>query len=150
VRGERATNYSELYLTECTWMRKRGWRTAHWKLIEALEPDFHNKPAHELYDLVADPLETTNLADREPDVVAHLRGRMQRWVDMRCRATGGSDPILEYEIGLEKKIGSIKQAEALQARSETKPAADGKAASDGASTPARPRRRQRTAATPQS
>ena len=50
ARGERATNYAELYLTECTWMRKRGWRTPEWKLIEAMEPDFHGKPPVELYE----------------------------------------------------------------------------------------------------
>src|SRR5690606_14340672 len=43
VRGERSANYSEFYITECTWMRKHGWRTPHWKLIVALEPDFHFK-----------------------------------------------------------------------------------------------------------
>ena len=35
VRGERHSHASELYLTECTWMRKHGWRTPQWKLIEA-------------------------------------------------------------------------------------------------------------------
>jgi arylsulfatase A-like enzyme len=119
VRHERPTNYGELYLTECTWMRKRGWRTPQWKLIEALEPDFHQMPPLELYDLVNDPAETTNLAEREPVVVQHLRERMQRWVDRRVAETGGSDPILEYQIGLEKRIGSIKQAQDLQAKSET-------------------------------
>ena len=34
----------EFYITECTWMRKHGWRTPEWKLIHALEPDFHCKP----------------------------------------------------------------------------------------------------------
>jgi arylsulfatase A-like enzyme len=48
VRGEVASHESEIYITECTWMRKHGWRTPHWKLIEALEPDFHFKPAVEL------------------------------------------------------------------------------------------------------
>ena len=40
VRGEVASYESEFYLTECTWMRKHGWRTPEWKLIIALEPDF--------------------------------------------------------------------------------------------------------------
>ena len=55
VRGEVASHESEFYITECTWMRKHGWRTPQWKLIEALEPDFHFKPAVELYNLVEDP-----------------------------------------------------------------------------------------------
>ena len=44
VQRRRASFESELYITECTWMRKHGWRTAQWKLIEALEPDFHAMP----------------------------------------------------------------------------------------------------------
>jgi arylsulfatase A-like enzyme len=132
VRGERATNYAELYLTECTWMRKRGWRTHEWKLIEALEPDFHNFPTFELYNLLEDPREERNLADQEPALVQFLRDRMQRWVDMRVAETGGSDPIQQYFIGTEKKIGSVKQARDLQARSEQ----------TAAKTPARKRTRR--------
>ena len=48
VKGERPSNYSEFYISECTWMRKHGWRTPQWKLIVALEPDFHFKPEVEL------------------------------------------------------------------------------------------------------
>ncbi|HTE21214.1 MAG TPA: sulfatase, partial [Armatimonadota bacterium] len=48
VQGVRSTNWSEFYLTECTWMRKHGWRTPEWKLMVALEPDFHFKPEVEL------------------------------------------------------------------------------------------------------
>ena len=51
-RGEAASFESEFYITECTWMRKHGWRTPEWKLIVALEPDFHFKPKVELYNLV--------------------------------------------------------------------------------------------------
>ena len=53
--GEAASFESEFYITECTWMRKHGWRTPEWKLIVALEPDFHFKPTVELYNLIEDP-----------------------------------------------------------------------------------------------
>lgn len=118
LRGERPTNYSEFYISECTWMRKRGWRTAEWKLIEALEPDFHGKPPVELYNLVADPGELTNLAEAEPAMVETLRGRMRAWLDRRMAETGKPDPILGYELGLGLKIGSIKMARDLQAQEE--------------------------------
>jgi arylsulfatase A-like enzyme len=118
VRGERETNYSELYLTECTWMRKRGWRTHEWKLIEAMEPDFHGKPTHELYNLLDDPEERRNLAETEPEMVRFLRERMQGWVNRRTEELGAPDPILRYHLGTEKKIGSVGQARALQARAD--------------------------------
>ena len=73
VRGKVPSFESSLYLTECTWMRKHGWRTPQWKLIVALEPDFHFKPEVELYNHVEDPDETVNLAGKLPHVVAELR-----------------------------------------------------------------------------
>jgi arylsulfatase A-like enzyme len=93
VRGEEASHEEEFYITECTWMRKHGWRTPCWKLIEALEPDFHFKPPIELYNLVEDPGELENLADSEPDVVEFLRNRMNAWISNREKETGLPDPI---------------------------------------------------------
>lgn len=93
VSGQRATNYSEFYITECTWMRKHGWRTPEWKLIVALEPDFHFKPEVELYNLIADPLELKNLATKEPGIVANLRQRMEDWIAKREKETGQPNPM---------------------------------------------------------
>ena len=47
-----------------------------WKLIHALEPDFHFKPEVELYNLITDPGENHNLAEKEPEIVALLEARM--------------------------------------------------------------------------
>ena len=55
MQGQPRAPEPEFYITECTWMRKHGWRTPEWKLIHALEPDFHFKPEVELYDLVTRP-----------------------------------------------------------------------------------------------
>jgi arylsulfatase A-like enzyme len=93
VKGEIPSYASEFYITECTWMRKHGWRTPEWKLILALEPDFHFKPAVELYNLVEDPQENTNLAEQCPDVVAALKSRMEAWLARREQETGLADPI---------------------------------------------------------
>jgi len=92
--GEVESHDKEIYFTECTWMRKHGWRTPEWKLIIALEPDFHFKPPVELYDLVADPKELNNLADEKPEIVADLRGRMEAWIAKREAETGLPNPIL--------------------------------------------------------
>jgi arylsulfatase A-like enzyme len=93
VRGEVPSHDPEMYITECTWMRKHGWRTPQWKYIEALEPDFHFKPPVELYNLVEDPEEYNNLAEKEPGVVALLKARMDAWIAKREAETGMTDPI---------------------------------------------------------
>ncbi len=93
LRGGRRTPEPEFYITECTWMRKHGWRTPEWKLIHALEPDFHFKPEVELYNLVTDPEENRNLAPAEPEVARMLEARMQAHIARRERETGRRNPI---------------------------------------------------------
>lgn len=93
IRGEVTSHEPAFYITECTWMRKHGWRTPEWKLMVALEPDFHFKPAVELYNLLTDPAENHNLAEQEADVVAHLKACMEAWIARRERETGLPNPM---------------------------------------------------------
>ena len=131
IHGAVASCESEFYITECTWMRKHGWRTPQWKLIEALEPDFHFKPAVELYNLVEDPGELVNLAESQPEMVTLLKARMEAWLAKREAETGLPNPIYHQGdwhghegIGAFKTsqqaydtlhIGDPKQAARLQA-----------------------------------
>lgn len=132
LRGEERVQEAEFYITECTWMRKHGWRTPEWKLIRALEPDFHFKPEVELYNLVKDPLELHNVADEEPDVVRMLTARMEAHIANRERATGRTNPMYTnlnwhgHDTGPFESsqqaydtlyIGSIITAHRLQAKS---------------------------------
>jgi len=134
--GEELTHPTEFYFTECTWMRKHGWRTPEWKLILALEPDFHFKPPVELYHLPTDPEENNNLADKEPAVVEFLKGRMEAWIEKRTTESGIPAPVLnqpgwhgakdiEYFESSEQAyetlhIGTPGAAAALQAKAEEK------------------------------
>jgi arylsulfatase A-like enzyme len=93
ISGEVSSFESEFYITECTWMRKHGWRTPEWKLIIALEPDFHFKPEIELYNLIRDPEENHNLAEAEPAIVNMLRSRMEAWIVKREAETGLPNPM---------------------------------------------------------
>ena len=131
--GDVPTLDSAFYITECTWMRKHGWRTPEWKLIVALEPDFHFKPEVELYNLVQDPGEDHNVAEQYPEVVATLKSHMEAWIAKRMRETGLPNPIHTQGdwhghegIGAFKSsqqaydtlhIGDPKQAAKLQAES---------------------------------
>ena len=94
VKGKATSFESEFYITECTWMRKHGWRTPQWKLIVALEPDFHFKPPVELYNLIEDPDENVNLVHRHPDIVATLTARMEAFIATRETALGITNPML--------------------------------------------------------
>jgi bisphosphoglycerate-independent phosphoglycerate mutase (AlkP superfamily) len=101
--GDERGTCREVLLTECTWQRKRAWRTPEWKLIEALEPDPHGGPTVELYDR-ADPLERENLAAARPDVVADLTARMHGYVRRRAAESGRPDPLETGRITL-RRIG---------------------------------------------
>ncbi|MGH2353309.1 MAG: sulfatase [Chloroflexota bacterium] len=98
-----------LYLAECTWMRKRGWRTREWKLIQGLEPDIHDFPPLELYNLKDDPGEQRNLAESRPEVATDLLSRMEQHAARRLAATGLPDPVQTQSITL-RKIGSMRTA----------------------------------------
>ncbi len=134
--GERAPT-CEFYITEATWMRKHGWRTPQWKLIHALEPDFHFKPEVELYNLLTDPQENCNVAAQEPEVVQLLESRMQAHIRRREAETGhanpmftntdwhgqGCGPFTSSEQAYEKlHIGSADGARKLQQRGQAKDA----------------------------
>lgn len=95
-----AAGRDAVYLTECTWMRKRGWRTPEWKLIEALEADIYGKPAVELFHLPSDPMEQLNLAEQNPAVVAELSAAREEYINRRLAATGRPDPLVEQADAL--------------------------------------------------
>ena len=112
VRGDEASFEPEFYITECTWMRKHGWRTPEWKLIVALEPDFHSKPPVELYNLVLDPQENNNIAGTEPAVVQMLTERMSAWIARREKEEGITNPMLSQgDWHGHKGVGPFKSSE---------------------------------------
>ncbi|MCE5325815.1 MAG: sulfatase-like hydrolase/transferase [Planctomycetaceae bacterium] len=130
MKGKQRKGATEFYITECTWMRKHGWRTPQWKYIHALEPDFHFKPEIELYNLLDDPDENNNIAKKEPAVVALLEARMQAWIAKREKEVGRTNPMYTQEdwagCGAPFKtsqqaydslhIGDVGTAQKLQAR----------------------------------
>ncbi|MFC1671727.1 sulfatase [Planctomycetota bacterium] len=131
VSGKKSSFASSFYISECTWMRKHGWRTPEWKLIHALEPDFHFKPEVELYNLLEDPDENRNLATKHPDIVDVLEKQMQDHITRRVKETGMDNPMyhqqgwaggVEYAFESSQQaydtlhIGDAKAARKLQAK----------------------------------
>ncbi|NLE44197.1 MAG: sulfatase-like hydrolase/transferase [Chloroflexi bacterium] len=112
ARGEIASYDSSFYITECTWMRKHGWRTPQWKLIRALEPDFHFKPPVELYNLVEDPGENRDLAENHPEIVDALTQEMEAWLAKRSQETGLENPIMHQgDWHGHEGVGSFKTSQ---------------------------------------
>lgn len=77
-------------------------RRGDWKLIEFFQDD-----SVELYDLGKDTGETTNLASREPGVVAELRGALAEW----RRSVGARMPVPNpnHDPSRERQIGRANQ-----------------------------------------
>ena len=120
IEGVEHWTRDEIYLSECTWMKKQGWRTSRFKLIQALEPDLYGFPPWELYDLTGDPGERNNIADDKPGIVKSLRERMESWKSRRMAESGKPDP-------LEKNRPSFKASGyRMRALTSRKPPAEGK------------------------
>ena len=72
-------------------------RDNRWKLVHASGfgvQEFSGQPVFELYDLNSDPLETTDVADSNPEIVNDFKSRYDRWFDDVCseRADGFAPP----------------------------------------------------------
>ena len=100
-----------VYLTECGWMKKRGWQTRKWKLIVETggTPAVYNTPNLELYDLEEDPDEVYNLAEEADEVVARLKADMAAFLERRLTETGLPDPTVEQETTM-RRIGDKSKA----------------------------------------
>ena len=106
IFGECDGNYDELFLSEATWEVKRAYRNNKWKFIHSFEPDPHNRPLQELFDLEADPTEQVNLAEQHPEIVAELKARLDAWVEKRLTETGRTEDPVPLQGRCGSKIGT--------------------------------------------
>jgi arylsulfatase len=104
------TDRDMLYITECAWMKKRGFRTPRYKYFESLYDELHKRPPFELYDLQADPGEQHNLAAEQPELLATFKLKMQEFLRRRLQETGLPDPQDTQQITL-TQVGRKPDAE---------------------------------------
>lgn len=82
--------HDAVYLSECAWQAARGIRTERYKFIRTYDAGPFTRPPRELYDLDADPEETVNLAEREPELADQLERQLDSWVE--AKLGGREDP----------------------------------------------------------
>lgn len=80
IMGKKKEIYSEIYVEEASYQRKRAIRTKKWKFIKAIKPGIHWTPLKELYDLEDDPGEEVNLFKEAKDVAQEIEERLRNWV----------------------------------------------------------------------
>lgn len=99
-----AGGWEKVVCCECTWQAKWALRTGTRKLILAREPDFHHTPMRELYDLIADPAETNNLAETLPEETAAMEAELEAWIAEGLAKSGRTeDPLRVQGITLGKR-----------------------------------------------
>ncbi|WP_458208754.1 sulfatase family protein [Haladaptatus sp. NG-SE-30] len=92
----------EIVVDHGLYTAQRAIRTNRWKLVRTYHPGMWAGvlPERQLFDLVADPWEQTNVAADNPDVVSNLETRMDTWVterlgqqtDALCELARGAGP----------------------------------------------------------
>ncbi|TMV49036.1 DUF4976 domain-containing protein [Paenibacillus mesophilus] len=92
IQGKADSTHDTIYLSECAWQAARGIRTDRYKLIRTYDSGPFVRPERELYDLLADPEETVNLADAEPELAGQLERRLTDWVSSKL--AGRPDPMM--------------------------------------------------------
>ncbi|MCB0077586.1 MAG: sulfatase [Anaerolineales bacterium] len=93
--------HDSLVSVECTWQGKWSIRNERYKFILARFPDLYDGPMRELYDMQADPDESHNLVEAQPELASQLESELERWIQTRLDAQGKSqDPVLEQGVTL--------------------------------------------------
>lgn len=99
-----AGGWERVICCESTWQSKWAVRTETTKFILSREPDHHNTPMREFYDLTTDPAETQNLALERWQEAEENEVELERWIaDNLTRLGRSEDPLRAQGITLGKR-----------------------------------------------
>ena len=100
---EQDGGHDRVISVECSWQACWSLRTDKYKLIIPRKLDGEGRPLRELYNLVSDPEEKQNLADKQPEIANAMEAELERWIADRLQAQGRSeDPVREQGVSLGK------------------------------------------------
>ena len=92
-RGESAGR-DDLVLGQCVWAAQRSVRFEEWIMIRTYHDGLKDFPPYMLFDLDADPHETTNLVEQRPELVARGTRILEDWHSrMMASSTTDVDPL---------------------------------------------------------
>ena len=96
--------WEQVICCESTWQSKWCCRTNDTKFILSRQPDHHQQPMRELYDLTTDPAENVNLAETRPEQAAQMEAELEEWIAQKlARAGKTEDPLLTQGVTLGKR-----------------------------------------------
>ncbi len=87
------TGRDYLVLSQGAWSCQRSVRWQNWLLIRTYHTGLKNFPAYMLFDVVADPHETTNLAAQHPDIVGQGLQHLDEWLGVQMNRAWRGDPF---------------------------------------------------------
>ena len=82
-----------LVLSQGAWSCQRSVRWANWLLIRTYHTGLKDFPAYMLFDLAADPHETTNLAGKRPEILHEGLIQMDHWLAEQMPRAWRGDPF---------------------------------------------------------
>ena len=103
-RGRSVPGHTEIFAVESSRQASLAIRTPQWKLILPVTtgangeilPDFYGQPrnpASQLFDLVNDPAESTDVSIQHPAILAELQAKLRTWHQDAVAARHGDDPV---------------------------------------------------------